>query len=643
MTLLERIEGPADLRALDRDQLTQLCREIREYTVDAVQKTGGHISSSLGATELTVALHRVFASPQDKLVWDTGHQGYVHKLLTGRRERFDTLRQFGGISGFLARTESEHDQFGAGHAGTSISAAQGMAVARDLNGGKEHVVAIIGDGALTAGMAWEALNDIGARRTRMIVVLNDNGMSIAPNVGAVSRMLESVRTASPYRELKHVARSVLEHMPAGDLAEEARRRLFTSLKAIFMPNILFEQFGFTYFGPVNGHDLDAVESVLRKARDFHEGPVFVHVHTQKGHGYGPAEEDNQKWHGVSPTGAAAQTGAAAATAVAPAAPQYTKVFADAVAETMRVEQKVVAITAAMPAGTGLTPLFKEFPARLFDVGICEQHAVTFAAGLATQGIVPIVAIYSTFLQRGFDQVVHDVAIQELPVVFAMDRGGIVGDDGRTHQGLFDIAFLRPLPGIVLMAPKDEAELRQMVWTAVRYARSGGGPIAFRYPRGTGLGAALDAPFAEIPIGISETLREGADVAILAYGTIAGPALAAAEALAADGIEATVVNARFAKPLDVERYLALAARVGRVLTVEEHVAAGGFGSAVSELFVERGAKVELEILGVPDEWVDHGAQRIWRRHFGLDAEGIAAAVRRRWPQLARTVSDREHAG
>jgi 1-deoxy-D-xylulose-5-phosphate synthase len=632
MTLLERIQSPADLRSLDREELGQLCREIREYTVDAVQQTGGHISSSLGATELTVALHRIFDSPRDKLVWDTGHQGYVHKLLTGRRERFGTLRQFGGMSGFLVRTESEHDQFGAGHAGTSISAAQGMAVARDLKGGDEHVVAIIGDGALTAGMAWEALNDVGARRTRMIVVLNDNGMSIAPNVGAVSRMLETVRTAAPYRELKHVARSVLEHMPAGDLAEEARRRLFNSLKAIFIPNILFEQFGFTYFGPVNGHDLDAVEGVLRKARDFRDGPVFVHVHTQKGHGYGPAEEDNQKWHGVSATGATPAQ-----------APQYTKVFADAVAETMRYLPAAVAITAAMPAGTGLAPLFKEFPTRLFDVGICEQHAVTFAAGLATQGIIPIVAIYSTFLQRGFDQVVHDVAIQELPVVFAMDRGGIVGDDGRTHQGLFDIAYLRPLPGIVLMAPRDEAELRQMVWTATRYASNGGGPIAFRFPRGTGTGAALDVPLTELPIGISETLREGADVAILCYGPVTNDALVAAEALAAVGIDATVVNARFAKPLDAERFLAIAARIGRVLTVEEHVIAGGFGSAVNELFVERGAKVELEILGVPDEWVDHGAQKLWRKHFGLDAEGIAAAVRRRWPRLARDVSERESAG
>ena len=630
--LLDRISGPEDLRGLSRDQLLQLCREIREFTVEAVQKTGGHISSSLGTTELTVALHRVFSSPRDKLVWDTGHQGYVHKLLTGRKDGFATLRQFGGMSGFLLRTESEHDQFGAGHAGTSISAAQGMAVARDLGGGSEHVVAIIGDGALTAGMAWEALNNIGAMRTRMTVVLNDNGMSIAPNVGAVSRMLETLRTAGAYREMKHVARTVLEHMPGGELAEEARRRLFNSLKAIFMPNILFEQFGFTYFGPVDGHDVVEVERVLQKARDFDDGPVFVHVHTQKGRGYTPAEEDNQKWHGVSANGA-----------VPAAAPQYTKVFADTVAEAMRREPKAVAITAAMPAGTGLTPLFTEFPTRLFDVGICEQHAVTFAAGLATQGIIPIVAIYSTFLQRGYDQVVHDVAVQELPVVFALDRAGIVGDDGRTHQGVFDIGYLRPLPGIVLMAPKDEAELRDMVWTAVRYAAAGHGPIAFRFPRGNGTGVALDGELRELPIGVSETLREGGDLSIVAYGTMVGPALAAAEALAGEGIQATVVNARFAKPLDAERLLALAARTPRMLTVEEHVIAGGFGSAVGELFDERGAKVELETLGVPDEWVDHGAQKLWRKHFGLDAEGIAAAVRRRWPQLQTAGAERESAG
>ena len=640
MGVLERIASPHDLRGLSRDELLALCAEIREFTVEAVQRTGGHISSSLGATELTVALHRVFDSPRDKLVWDTGHQAYVHKILTGRRDRFDTLRQFGGISGFLLRTESEHDVFGAGHAGTSISAAHGMAVARDLRGEDHHVAAIVGDGALTAGMAFEALNDIGHKRTRVIVVLNDNGMSISPNVGAMSRMLEetrdelhrpqvaavsrlvdALRTTRPYRGLRHLTESVLAHIPAGGLAEEAARRILTSLKAILMPNVLFEELGFTYLGPINGHDLFEVEHTLERARDFRDGPVFVHVHTQKGHGYAPAEEDNQKWHGVSAAGASA-----------PPAPQYTKVFADAVREAMRADERVVAITAAMPSGTGLTPLFTEFPTRVFDVGICEQHAVTFAAGLATQGIVPVVAIYSTFLQRGFDQVVHDVAIQGLPVVFALDRGGIVGDDGRTHQGIFDIAYLRPLPGVVLMAPKDEAELRRMVWTAVRYAAAGHGPIAFRYPRGTGVGVPLDAPLEEIPIGISETLREGHDVVILAYGTVVGPALEAAEALARHGIEATVVNARFAKPLDAERVLALAARVPRFLTVEEHAVAGGFGSAVGELLAERGARVELEIVGVPDEWVDHGAQRIWRHHFGLDAEGIAAAVRRRWPQL-----------
>ncbi|MBI2773133.1 MAG: 1-deoxy-D-xylulose-5-phosphate synthase [Chloroflexi bacterium] len=643
MAVLERITSPDDLRGLSHDELVALCAEIRAFTVEAVQRTGGHISSSLGATELTVALHRVFRSPEDKLVWDTGHQAYVHKILTGRRDRFGTLRQQDGISGFLVRTESEHDQFGAGHAGTSISAAHGMAVARDLRTQDHHVVAIIGDGALTAGMAFEAINNIGHLRTRVIVVLNDNGMSISPNVGAMSRMLdasrielhrpqvalvsrltEALRTFRPYRDLRHLTESVLDRMPAGDLAEEAARRLLTGLKAILMPNVLFEELGFTYLGPVNGHDLAQVEHVLQRARDLRDGPVLVHVQTQKGHGYTPAEEDNQKWHGVSAAGASPAT-----------APTYTKVFADSVREVMRADERVVAITAAMPSGTGLEPLFAELPGRLFDVGICEQHAVTFAAGLATQGVVPIVAIYSTFLQRGYDQVVHDVAIQGLPVVFALDRAGIVGDDGRTHQGLFDIAYLRALPGMVLMAPKDEAELRDMVWTAARHALAGRGPIALRYPRGAGTGASLDRLPREIEIGLSETLREGADVTILAYGTLAGAALAAAERLEPEGIRAGVVNARFAKPLDAERILALASRTGKILTVEEHAAAGGFGSAVAELLAEHGARADLEILGVPDEWVDHGAQKAWRKRFGLDQDGIAAAVRRRWPHLIAT--------
>src|SRR5581483_3780138 len=495
MTVLERVNGPRDLRGLTKDELLQLCGELREFTVEAVQKTGGHISSSLGTVELTVALHTVFESPRDKLVWDTGHQAYIHKLLTGRRKGFEKLRQFGGMSGFLVRSESEHDVFGAGHAGTSISAAHGMAVARDLKHEDFHVVAIIGDGALTAGLAFEGLNNVGHDRRRVIVVLNDNGMSIAPNVGAVSRMLEAVRTATPYRGAKHIVRQVLDHMPAGDLAEEARRRIFNSLKALLIPNLLFEQFGFAYFGPVDGHDLFEVQNVLEKARDFKDGPVLVHVHTQKGHGYGPAEDDNVKWHGVSATGA-----------TKPAAPQYTSVFSDTVREILARDPNTVAITAAMPGGTGLQPLFKEFPDRLIDVGICEQHAVTMAGGLATQGITPIVAIYSTFLQRAYDQILHDIAVQDLSIVLAMDRAGIVGDDGRTHQGLYDIAYLRPMPGMTLMAPKDERDLRHMLFTAYRHAAAGRGSVGLRFPRGTGFGVALDEPLREIPIGVSETLR-----------------------------------------------------------------------------------------------------------------------------------------
>ncbi|MDQ2952700.1 MAG: 1-deoxy-D-xylulose-5-phosphate synthase [Chloroflexota bacterium] len=621
MSVLSRVDGPADLRALSKDELLQLCAEIREFTVEAVQKTGGHISSSLGTVELTVALHRVFESPRDKLVWDTGHQAYIHKMLTGRKHRFDTLRQFGGMSGFLARTESEHDVFGAGHAGTSISAAHGMAIARDLKKESFHVVAVIGDGALTAGLAFEGLNNIGHDRRRVIVILNDNGMSIAPNVGAVSRMLEAVRTASPYREAKHVVRKALDHLPGSDLVEEARRRIFNSMKALLIPNLLFEQFGFTYFGPVDGHDLFAVQGVLEKARDFHDGPVLVHLHTQKGHGYGPAETDNVKWHGVSAVGATKAS-----------APQYTAVFADTVREILTRDPNTVAITAAMPGGTGLLPLFAEFPTRLIDVGIAEQHAVTMAGGLATQGIVPIVAIYSTFLQRAYDEVLHDIAVQDLSIVLAMDRAGIVGDDGRTHQGLYDIAYLRPMPGITLMAPRDERELRHMLWTAYRHAAAQRGSVGVRFPRGVGTGQPLGEPLTEIPIGVSETLREGDDLVILAYGHPVNAALAAAEMLAKDGIDATVVNARFAKPLDAQRLMELASRIPRFATVEEHVVAGGFGSAVAELFQERAVPVELELLGIPDEHVDHGSQSLWRHHYGLDAEGIARSVRARWPEL-----------
>ncbi|HYK97301.1 MAG TPA: 1-deoxy-D-xylulose-5-phosphate synthase, partial [Candidatus Acidoferrales bacterium] len=500
----------------------------------------------------------------------------------------------------------------------------------DIKGDDYHVVAIIGDGALTAGIAFEGLNNIGHDRRRVIVILNDNGMSIAPNVGAVSRMLEAVRTAQPYRGAKHVVRQVLDHLPGAELAEEARRRIFTSMKALLIPNLLFEQFGFTYFGPVDGHDLFAVQGVLEKARDFRDGRILVHLHTQKGHGYGPAEDDNVKWHGVSATGAAK-----------PTAPQYTAVFADTVREILKADPNTVAITAAMPGGTGLQPLFNEFPTRLIDVGICEQHAVTMAGGLATQGVTPIVAIYSTFLQRAYDQVLHDIAVQDLSIVLAMDRAGIVGDDGRTHQGLYDIGYLRAMPGMTLMAPRDERMLRHMLWTAYRHAAAGRGSVGVRFPRGAGFGLPLDEPLAEIPIATSETLREGGDVVILAYGQPVNASLKAAELLAQDGIEATVIDARFAKPLDAERILALAARVPRFLTVEEHVVAGGFGSAVAELLSERGARVDIEHLGIPDEHVDHGAQGLWRHHYGLDAEGIAAAVRRRWP--SRVAARQESAG
>ena len=404
------------------------------------------------------------------------------------------------------------------------------------------------------------------------------------------------------------------------------------MKALLIPNMLFEQFGFTYFGPVDGHDLFAVQSILEKARDFRDGPVLVHLHTQKGHGYGPAEDDNVKWHGVSPSGS-----------TKPTAPQYTAVFADTVREILRQDERAVAITAAMPGGTGLLPLFKEFPTRLIDVGICEQHAVTMAAGLATQGIVPIVAIYSTFLQRAYDQVLHDAAVQDLSIVLAMDRAGIVGDDGRTHQGLYDIGYLRAIPGMTLMAPRDERMLRHMLWTAYRHAAAARGSVGVRFPRGTGLGVPLDEPLTEIPIGTSETLREGSDLVIVAYGHPVTAAVAAAELLARDGVEATVVDARFAKPLDAERLLALAARIPRLVTVEEHVIAGGFGSAVAELFSERGARVEIEMIGVPDEHVDHGAQSLWRHHYGLDADGIASAVRARWPRLSRVSAPEQSAG
>src|SRR3954452_16147830 len=564
--LLDQIESPADLRPLTPQQLQQVAAEIRAELLATVPRTGGHLASNLGTVELTIALHRVFDSPTDKLVWDVGHQAYPHKLLTGRAGRFGTLRQQHGLAGFLARDESPHDQFGAGHAGTSISAAVGMAIARDLRGERHHVVAIIGDGGLTAGMALEALNHVGHSGTRLIVILNDNQMSIAPNVGAMARMFNRLRPG--LHRAKEEAEQVVERLPLGRQAWEVGKRVKRGVTSAVLPSMLWEALGFNYVGPVDGHDEAEMERVLRWVRDDVDGPTLIHLLTVKGKGYEPAEPDPVKLHGLSPP----STGG-------PSAPAYTQVFGQALGRIMRDEPRVVAITAAMPDGTGLTPLFRELPARTFDVGICEQHAVTFAAGLATQGQVPVVAIYSTFLQRAYDQVVHDVCVQNLSVVFALDRAGIVGDDGKTHQGMFDLAYLRTLPNIVLMAPRDENELQHLLYTAVQHAAAGRGPIALRYPRGAGVGVPLDTELHDVPIGRAELLHDGHDLAILALGNCVAAALEARELLAARGISCAVVDARFVKPLDEALILELASRVSGLVTVEEHALAGGFGAAV----------------------------------------------------------------
>jgi 1-deoxy-D-xylulose-5-phosphate synthase len=617
--LLDQIECPADLRPLTPLQLQQVAAEIRAELLATVPRTGGHLASNLGTVELTIALHRVFDSPADKLVWDVGHQAYPHKLLTGRVRRFHTLRQQHGLAGFLSRDESPHDQFGAGHAGTSISAALGMAVARDLAGEHNHVVAIIGDGGLTAGMALEALNHVGHSGTRLIVILNDNQMSIAPNVGALARMFNRLRPG--YHWAKEEAEQVVTRLPLGPLAWEVGKRVKRGVKSAVLPTVLWEELGFNYVGPVDGHDEADVETVLRFVRDNCEGPTLVHLLTVKGKGYEPAEADPVKLHGVSPPVTAPAT-----------APTYTQVFGQALAREMRADEHVVAITAAMPDGTGLSPVMREFPSRAFDVGICEQHAVTFAAGLATQGRVPVVAIYSTFLQRAYDQVIHDVCVQDLPVVFALDRGGIVGDDGKTHQGVFDLAYLRVLPNMVVAAPRDENELQHLLHTAVDHAAHGRGPIALRYPRGNGVGLTLDAEPRVIPIGQGELLQDGRDLAILALGSTVLPALEASELLARQGVSCAVVDARFVKPLDEALILDLAGRVGGVVTVEEHAAAGGFGSAVMELLAAHGTHVPVEVIAVPDEFVEHGKQSDLRAVYALDGPGIARRALAAFPRL-----------
>jgi 1-deoxy-D-xylulose-5-phosphate synthase len=619
--LLETVRSPADLRSMSREQLQQLAAEIRETIIETLSRTGGHLASNLGTVELTIALHTVWQTPQDKIVWDTGHQAYAHKLLTGRLEQFGTLRQYGGISGFLRRDESEYDVWGAGHAGTAISAALGFAKARDLRGSNERVVAVVGDAALTAGMALEALNNAAEAKTDLTVVLNDNEMSIAENVGALATFLSRLRAQPWYQRAEHRAKEVLEGLPgkARILAKHARglKHGITHIVAPENTGAIFEEMGFEYIGPLDGHDIDLLIDVFSHAKEL-KGPVLIHVITVKGKGYEFSEADARKYHGVTPF--CVHDGKMEKKA---GGETYTQVFADELIRIAEENPKVVGITAAMPDGTGLVKFQEKFPERYFDVGIAEQHAVTFAAGLAAEGMVPVAAIYSTFLQRAFDQVLHDVAIQNLHVVLALDRGGLVGDDGATHHGVFDLSYLRLIPNVVIMAPKDGDELRAML----RFAVAHDGPVAIRYPRGSV--PAMDWGVSDSPIelGKAEIVREGSDAVIFAIGSMVATAFAAVQQLEQEGMRVALVNARFAKPLDKATILRFAQRVPRFVLVEENTVCGGFGAAVLELLAHEGiADVQVKHLGVPDEFIEHGSVDILRRLAGLSAEHIVEAVR-----------------
>ena len=617
--ILDRVDEPRDLRNFSIDQLRDLAGELRAELVDAVSVTGGHLGASLGVVELTVALHAVFETPHDRLIWDVGHQAYPHKILTGRRGRIRTLRQGGGLSGFTRRSESVYDPFGAAHSSTSISAGLGMAVARDLKGEDRHVVCVIGDGAMSAGMAYEAMNNAGALRSRLLVVLNDNDMSIAPPVGAMSAYLSRLISSRRFLSLRELAARMARHFPRG--IERTARRAEEFARGILTGGTLFEEMGFYYVGPVDGHNLDHLLPVLRNLRDAEEsGPILLHVVTQKGKGYAPAEAAPDKYHGVAKFNVI--TGEQAKAPAGP--PSYTKVFADALIQEAEKDPRIVAITAAMPSGTGLDRFAKRFPERCFDVGIAEQHAVTFAAGLAAEGMAPFCAIYSTFLQRAYDQVVHDVAIQSLPVRFAIDRAGLVGADGATHAGSFDLAYLGCLPGMVLMAPADEAELVHMVATA---AAIGDRPSAFRYPRGEGFGVALPETGVPLALGRGRVLREGSKVALLSLGTRLPEALAAAEDLAARGLSATVADARFAKPIDAELIERLA-REHEVMVVIEEGAIGGFASHVMQHLARKGlldGGLKFRPLTLPDIFIDHDSPRAQIEVAGLDAAHIVQTV------------------
>jgi len=614
-SLLENIASPADVKSLEREALPELAAQIRSKIIETVSRTGGHLAPSLGVVDLTIALHFVFNTPPDKIIFDVGHQAYAHKMLTGRFSRFDTLRQRGGLSGFVRMSESPYDAFTVGHASTSISAGLGMACGKELKGERAKVVSVIGDGSMTAGLAYEGLNQAGGLKKDLIVVLNDNDMSIAPNVGALSgflsRKLSSSRSFLGWRE---EFKSLLRQ---GSVAYKLMKRLEESFKAFITPGMLFEAFDFNYFGPINGHRIDHLIDAFEAVRQTNS-PALVHVLTTKGKGYEPAERNPTYFHGVGSF--EVSTGNCVSRAASP--PSYTQVFGKTLIELAQKDDKIVAVTAAMPEGTGLAPFALHFPERFFDVGIAEQHGVTFAAGLAVEGFKPVVAIYSTFMQRAYDQVLHDVCIEKLPVVFAMDRGGLVGEDGPTHHGAFDLSFLRSIPNFVLMAPADENELARMLKTALEY----GGPIGLRYPRGAGVGVVVEEKIKPVPIGKAKVLDQGGDALVLAAGPLVHEALCAARRLAKQGIGVTVVNARFIKPIDSELIISLCKKIPRVLTIEENALSGGFGSAVLECIADAGLSgVRVSRMGIPDRFVEHGTQKELRRSLGLDEDGIAGRI------------------
>lgn len=612
--LLDKINSPADVKKLSDEQLKQLAAEIRQLLIKVISHTGGHLAPNLGVVELTLALHKVFTTPQDKLVFDVGHQAYIHKIITGRREQFPTLRQYGGLSGFPKRCESEHDAFGTGHSSTSISAALGMAAARDLQGEDYNVVAIIGDGSMTGGMAFEALNNAGTLHKKMVVVLNDNEMSISKNVGAMSDYLYHLRTGETYNKIKNDIEGWLKSMEFGTDVLKAIRRLKGSVKYLMVPTSIFEELGFTYLGPVDGHDIHGLIEVLQAAKKI-DGPVMVHVLTKKGKGYKPAEESPNKFHGTGPFEIA--TGKKITNPAAPIS--YTEVFGKTITELADSDKKVVGLTAAMPDGTGLNIFAQAHPDRFFDVGIAEQHAVTAAAGMAAAGMKPVTAIYSTFMQRAYDSILHDICMQKLHVTMCLDRAGLVGDDGYTHHGVFDYAYLRSIPNMTIMAPKDENELRHMLKTALSF----NGPISVRYPRGSGVGVDITEPMHELPIGKAEVLREGKELCFWAIGSMVQSAVQAADKLKEQGIDAGVVNMRFAKPLDKELLIEHAKRYGKIVTLEEGVLAGGVGSEVLEILDDAVLLQQCAVLrlGIPDEFVTHGDKKLLFRDLGLDTDAI----------------------